>query len=477
MNHSRIFQQVCCFWDSQAQPALETFVCRKALSPGFDAQWKEHGVLLQVCQEAAAFGKKHFEAGSFLVLQDEGRSPCLFFSIEATGRFRENTENTVFFYGHLDKQPEAAGWSEGLSAWQAVVRDGRLYGRGCADDGYSFYGAMTAIQALEIEGVPHPRCVGFFETREETGSNDVGYYLEKLRPRCGSPSIVFVLDSSAGNYRQLWLTNSVRGTLSTSLTVKILRQAVHSGEAGGVVPGTFDVLRILLDRLTDPSNGHFRLSCFNPPIPEQRLSEIRSAARFLGEDYLQRFPWCPGLSGAPVRPYEDQVEKAVAAQTWKPSLSVTGAGGLPPLSEAANVQLPQTSLRLSIRIPPGANPEDALRQMTEALTRDPPFNASVSFSDSEALPGWQAPEEAPWFSKACDQASQELWGLPALRMGEGGSIPILNLFASLFPCSQFAVTGILGPGSNAHGPDESLDIGYTRKFLACVSLILANVPE
>ncbi|MCG5031194.1 M20/M25/M40 family metallo-hydrolase [Mesosutterella sp. OilRF-GAM-744-9] len=477
MDYSSILQQVSCFWDSQAQPALERFVSRKSLSPGFDAKWRENGVLLQVCREAAAFGEKHFHEANFSVLQDEGRSPSLFFSIEPTGRFRENSENTVFFYGHLDKQPEASGWSAGLSAWQAVVRDGRLYGRGCADDGYSFYGAMTAIRALECEGIPHPRCVGFFETREETGSNDVDYYLAKLRTRCGSPRIVFVLDSGAGSYRQLWLTNSVRGTLSANLTVKILRHAVHSGEAGGIVPGTFDALRILLDRLTDPLTGHFRLSCFNPPIPERRLEEIKSAAKFLGEDYLTRFPWCPGLNGAPTRPYEDLVEKAVTAQTWKPSLSIIGAGGLPAPSEAANVQLPQTTLRLSIRIPPAADPEESLRQMTKELTRDPPFNVAVSFSDSEALSGWQAPEEAPWFSRACDQASLALWGLPALRKGEGGSIPILNLFAGLFPRAQFAVTGVLGPGSNAHGPDESLDIGYTRKFLACISSILANVPE
>lgn len=476
MHFDALESRIASIWNEKAQPALEAFVTRKALSPGFDAAWKQNGVLRQVCDEAAAFGHSLFPSAEFEVVEDEGKSPSLIFSVPATGAFVATPEKTAFFYGHLDKQPEATGWSEGRGPWKPVVENGKLYGRGCADDGYSIYAALTAIRALEDEGIDHPRCTGFLETREESGSDDVEYYIGKHRARFGDPALVSVLDSSAGNYEQLWLTSTLRGALFGNLRVRVLENGMHSGSAGGVVPSSFDVIRILLDRISDPRTGDFKLKTFTPEIPSYRQEQVKATSETL-KGFLYEFHWAKGADGHPVKPMRRGVFEAMLAQNWKPSLSVTGAEGLPPIPQAGNTQRAETDLHLSLRLPPSASPAAALAELTETLTENVPFNAAVSFTEASALPGWEAPQEADWFEKACDESSLAMWGKPALRIGEGGSIPILSYFEAQFPHAQFAVTGVLGPGSNAHAGDESLDIAYTKKFIVCVASLVASVPE
>mgnify|MGYP002517610853 CR=1 FL=1 len=477
MKFDKLESRINAIWEEKTQSAIEIFVTRKALSPGFDTEWRKKGVLRQVCEEAAQFGRSFFPKGDFEVIDDEGKSPSLIFSIPATGNYARASDKTVFFYGHLDKQPEATGWSNGLGPWKPVIRDGKLYGRGCADDGYSIYAALTAIQALEREGVPHPRCTGFIETREESGSDDVKYYIEKHRARFGEPALVAVLDSSAGNYKQLWLTSTLRGALMGNLRIRVLKNGMHSGVAGGVVPSSFDIIRILLDRINDPRTGEFKLASFKAQIPEFRLEQVKATAEALKNSFLAEFHWAKNSAGESVHPMHEGAFNAMLAQTWKPSLSITGADGLPPLSQAGNTLRAETDLHLSLRLPPSVNPEHALAEISAALTQDIPFHADTEFTEACALPGWEAPEEAPWFRQACDESSLAMWGRPALRIGEGGSIPILSFFESQFQRAQFAVTGILGPGANAHAGDECLDIAYTRKFITCVASLVASVPE
>ncbi len=463
-------------WRAKTLPALKSFVSKKSLSTDFDPEWEAHGVLLEVCRDAAAFGRELFGRGTFEAEKEDGRTPCLFFSIPGTGRFEKESENTVFFYGHLDKQPPSEGWSEGLSPWSPVVRNGKLYGRGCSDDGYSVYAAFTAAAALEAAGIPHPRFTGLIETREESGSNDLEHYLKRNAARFGNPKLACVLDSGAGNYEQLWLTSSLRGCCTADLRVDVLEKGVHSGSASGVVPSSFDVVRLLLNRIQDPLTGEVKAPAFNVEIPENRREDMKAAAEVIGEGFIGSYPWASGSDGTPVRSRCRNTLEALEARTWRPTLSVTGAAGIPDLAHAGSVLRSSTTLRLSFRLPPTADAGNALHELRGILLRDPPFNARVTFPGAWSLPGWNEPDEEPWFRKACDEGSTALWGKPALRIGEGGSIPILNLFERQFPRAQFAVTGVLGPGSNAHSADESLDLAYAEKFISCVALLAASVP-
>ena len=476
MDLSPLYETISALWERHSLPALQTFVSRKSLSPGFDPDWQENGILSLVCREAAEFGKQFFPKGDFEVLEEKGRSPCLFFSIPGAGGSPRDTSRTVFFYGHLDKQPPANGWSEGLGPWEPVIRDGRLYGRGSADDGYSVYAALTVIRSLEELGIPHPRCVGLIETREETGSDDLPYFLEKIRGRCGRPALVCVLDSGAGNYEQLWLTSSLRGACFGTLRVRILNSGMHSGTASAVVPSSFDIVRILLDRVQDPVSGTFKDPVFSVDIPAYRLQEIQETAKVTGQDFFRNFPWSSNSDGGHSHPRFQKPSEAMLAQCWFPSLSVTGAAGLPDLGNAGNMLRAETALRLSVRIPPSLSPSIALQSLKKSLTEDPPFNADVRFENSEALPGWDAPKESLWFRQACNESSLAMWGKPVMHIGEGGSIPILALFQSQFPEAQFAVTGVLGPGSNAHGANESLQLDYVKKFMTCIGHLVASIP-
>jgi acetylornithine deacetylase/succinyl-diaminopimelate desuccinylase-like protein len=359
------------------------------------------------------------------------------------------------------------GWEDGLGPWTPVIRDGRLFGRGGADDGYSAFASLAAILALQAQGLPHARCVVLIEACEESGSYDLPFYIEHLRARIGTPSLVVCLDSGAANYEQLWLTVSLRGLVSGTLSATVLREGVHSGFASGVVPSSMRVLRQLLTRLEDEDTGRMRLPELDTTIPADRLREVQAVATSLGDAVWQQFPFVEGMQpmGA------DNVER-ILGRTWCSTLSITGAAGLPPLASAGNVLRPSTALALSIRLPPNADAAHALAAVKRTLERDPPSGARVRF-EGNAQGGWNAPSIAPWLASALEGASQECFGRPFMCMGEGGSIPFMGMLGEAFPRAQFMITGVLGPNSNAHGPNEFLDIPFAQRLTACVARVLA----
>src|SRR5690606_18462429 len=163
--------------------------------------------------------------------------------------------DTVLMYGHLDKQPEFTGWSDGLAPWTPVIRDGRLYGRGGADDGYAVFGSLLALRALADQGIGHARCLILIEASEESGSPDLPAYIDALAARIGEPSLVVCLDAECGNYDQFWVTNSLRGNLLGTLRIEVLKEGVHSGMASGIVPSSFRIARSLLERIENASTG------------------------------------------------------------------------------------------------------------------------------------------------------------------------------------------------------------------------------
>jgi acetylornithine deacetylase/succinyl-diaminopimelate desuccinylase-like protein len=463
-------------WDEDIVPQLIEYVRLPAKSPHFDPQWREHGHIEAAIRQAHEWVKRQAVRGMTLeVIRLEGRTPVLFFDIPASGSAA--SPKSVVLYGHLDKQPEMTGWRAGFGPWTPVIEEGRLYGRGSADDGYAVFAALSAIVALDREGIARPRCLGLIETCEESGSYDLPEYLDVLAPRMGDVGLVIALDSGAGNYDQLWATTSLRGLVNGTLRVDILTEGVHSGDAGGVVPSSFRVARQLLDRVDDSRTGVVKSRDFACEIPAERLSQARAAAKILGDSIWKRFPWASCCDAASARVFAEPLTKdpveLILNRTWRAALAVTGADGLPAIASAGNVQRPHTSLKLSLRLPPLVDGATAARAMKKLLEDDPPYSAVVDFHHDSAATGWNAPSTAPWLAQALDHASTTLFGKPAAYMGEGGTIPFMSMLNAKFPAAQLLVTGVLGPKSNAHGPNEFVDIAYAKKITVATAMVIA----
>ena len=449
-------------WMDSILPALVEYIRIPNKSPDFDPEWQSHGYMEDAVKLVEGWCLRHAPRDMTLeVVRLPGRTPLIFMEIPGS------IDDTVLLYGHLDKQPEMSGWEDGLGPWTPVIRGDKLYGRGGADDGYSAFASLAAILALQEQGLPHARCVVVIEACEESGSYDLPFYIAHLQQRIGTPSLVVCLDSGAANYEQLWLTVSLRGMINAKLSATVLREGVHSGFSSGVVPSSFRVLRQLLTRLEDENTGAMRLPELRAEVPPDRLAEVRQVAEALGDEVWTQFPFAPG-----VQPMgQDNVER-ILGRTWRSTLSVTGAAGLPPLGSAGNVLRPETALALSIRLPPTADADRALAAVTRELSRDPPSGARITL-DANAQGGWNAPSVAPWLGTALEQASQQSFGRSFMCMGEGGSIPFMGMLGAAFPEAQFMITGVLGPASNAHGPNEFLHVAFARKLTVCVAQVLA----
>ena len=445
-------------FDESIIPTLVDYIRIPNKSPEFDPDWARNGHMHDAMALIVEWCEAHPPNGMKLeVVELPGRTPLLF--IEIPGE----VDDTVLLYGHMDKQPEMTGWNEGLGPWTPVLRRERLYGRGGADDGYSTFASLSAIRILQDQGIPHPRCVVIIEGSEESGSPDLPWYIDHLRERIGEPSLVVCLDSGAGNYDQLWCTTSLRGMVAGNLHVDVIGEGVHSGDAGGIVPSSFRVLRMLLSRLENETDGAILPDWLHAEIPMQRVQQARAAAAVIGDRVWARFPWHEG-----VRPMADDLVDLVLNRTWRPALAVTGAGGLPDIGNAGNVMRPGTSVRLSLRLPPGISGDAAAARLTDLLTRDPPHGARVRFK-AQGNDGWNAPPLAAWLEAALLESSQTYFDRPAMYMGEGGTIPFMAMLGAEFPGAQFLVTGVLGPESNAHGPNEFLHIPTAQKLTCCVA--------
>jgi acetylornithine deacetylase/succinyl-diaminopimelate desuccinylase-like protein len=475
-------------WDEDITAQLHQYIEIPAKSPGFDADWSAHGHLERVLQDAARWVEAQKVPGLKLEIvrlsdaHGKPRTPVIFFEVPA---HQHASNQTVLMYGHLDKQPEFNGWRNDLGPWTPKLetgRDGaaRLYGRGGADDGYAVYASVAAIQALKAQGVPHPRIVGLIETCEESGSYDLLPYVDALKSRLGDVALVVCLDSGAGNYDQLWLTTSLRGMASGVLRVDILTEGVHSGDASGLVPSSFRIMRQVLDRLEDSKTGRLLPEIFHCEIPAERVAQAKQTAAILGDEVYKRFPWahydCGGSTSFALPTTTDPVQ-ALINRTWLPTLSVTGAEGFPALKDAGNVLRPYTAFKLSLRLPPLVDAATAVEQLKTLLEDNAPYQAKVTFDSAGGASGWNAPETAPWLQSALDQASQAYYGAPCGFIGQGGTIPLMNMLEKGFPKAQMMVCGVLGPKSNAHGPNEFLHVDYAKKITASVASVMAAFPQ
>ncbi|HKE42026.1 MAG TPA: M20 family metallopeptidase [Casimicrobiaceae bacterium] len=465
MDASALVSTISKQWDADIVPQLTDYIRIPAKSPHFDAGWEARGYIERVTRLAEAWVRRQPVRGlACEIVRLPGRTPLLYFDVPAS----HGDNRTVLLYGHLDKQPEMTGWRESHGPWDPLFEDGKLYGRGGADDGYSVFAALCAISALQSQGITHSRCVGIIETCEESGSYDLPAYLEALAARMGKVDFVIGLDSGCGDYERLWVTTSLRGLAGGILSVEVLSEGVHSGDASGIVPSSFRIVRRLLDRIEDSETGRLLLPELHAPIPAQRMQQASRASEILGDLVTSKYPF----AGA-TRPMVSDRTEALLNRTWRPALSFTGADGITPAADAGNVLRPYTSLKLSLRLPPTVDGNQAAQALKRTLEADPPYGASVRFDIEEGATGWDAPPSVTWLTQALDQASSRFYDKPSAAMGEGGTIPFMAMLGKHFPAAQFLITGVLGPHSNAHGPNEFLHVPYAKKLTACVALVLA----
>jgi acetylornithine deacetylase/succinyl-diaminopimelate desuccinylase-like protein len=461
-------------WDSSVLPTLVDYIRIPNKSPAFDPGWVQHGHMEKAVRLFERWAREHIAGlpGATLeVVRLPERTPVIFIEVPASvARSSRPTEtDTVLLYGHLDKQPEMVGWAEGTGPWTPVTKGDRLFGRGGADDGYAMFAALSALLALHAQNRAHTRAVILIEAGEESGSPDLPAYIEHLAPRIGEPSLVVCLDSGCGNYDQLWLTTSLRGIAMGNLTVRALSEGVHSGDASGIVPSTFRIARTLLSRLEDETSGQIKLEQLFVQVPPDRLKQAEAAAKILGDEVFTKMPFA-----GRTKPMAQDVRELILNRSWRPQLAVTAIDGYPKPVDGGNVLLPYTTAKLSIRLPPTCDAKKATAAVKKTLEADPPYGAEVTFEAEDGQDGWNAPALSPWLAEALERASQAHFGRGVAFMGEGGSIPFMAMLGQKYPQTQFVVTGVLGPGSNAHGPNEFLDIPTAKKVSACVASILAD---
>lgn len=466
MDAARLKTFIDTCWEDEIVPALIDYIKIPNKSPNFDPKWEEHGYMEDAVKLLSKWANERISAikGATLeVVRLPGRTPVILIDIPGAGK------ETVLLYGHLDKQPEMTGWADDLGPWKPVRKGDKLYGRGGADDGYAMFGSLAAILALRQQQIPHARCVVLIEACEESGSYDLPFYVDHLASRLGNPSLVVCLDSGCGNYEQLWLTTSLRGMAAGNLTVRVLDEGVHSGDASGVVPSSVRILRQLISRLEDEATGTIKPGELYSQIPPQRIEQAKEAARVLGNQIYTKFPFAAGT-----KPVSEDLTELVLNRTWRPQLAVIGMGGLPEPENAGNVALPRATAKLSLRLPPTLEGHKADEVLKKLLESNPPYNCQVAFEDEHSATGWNAPALKPWLEKSVANASQQAFGKPPVYMGEGGTIPFMGMLGEKFPGTQFIVTGVLGPHSNAHGPNEFLHIPMGQKVTACVAQIVAD---
>jgi acetylornithine deacetylase/succinyl-diaminopimelate desuccinylase-like protein len=464
MNTADLLRDIQGYWNGSILERLAAYIRIPNQSPLFDPQWESHGHMERAVHLMAEWARAQAIPNARVeVRRLPGLTPLLL--VDVPGEL----PGSVLLYGHLDKQPEFTGWEEGLGPWSPVIRDGKLYGRGGADDGYAIFSSVAAIQALKTRNIALPRCLVMIEASEESGSIHLPAHLEALGAQLGTPSLVVCLDAECGNYQQLWSTTSLRGNLTGRLRVRILDEGVHSGMATGIAPTPFRVATEILSRLENCVTGDLLPEELQAAIPTDRRAQLVIAAQVLGAGVAGKIPFSTGVRALSTDPLELLINS-----TWRATLAVTGAEGLPAVQSAGNVLLPEITLNLSLRLPPTCNAERAQDAVRRTLERDPPYGAQVQFESEGAAAGWNAPPLAPWLESSIRDASRKIFAEDAVHVGCGGTIPFMGMLGERFPKTQFFVTGVLGPHANAHGPNEFLHIDYARRLTACVSLVLAD---
>ena len=442
-------------WEERILPALCEYTRIPCLSPAYDPDWAERGAITEAAELLQAWVRDQDPALKTEIIQLPGRTPVLLIDNGGSGE-------PIVVYGHMDKQPPLGQWRSGLGPYEPVREGDLLYGRGTADDGYSTFAAVTGLLAA---GGGHGRVLILIEASEESGSPDLLAHLENLGGRIGTPRLVICLDSGGLSFDRLWLTTSLRGNIVADVRVDVLTEGIHSGQGGGVVPSSFRILRRILSGIEDEATGRILLpELLGAGIPESHRANIETLA---DEFSVSAVPAVEGL-----RLLEPDPVDRLVARTWGAALEVTGADGLPKPRDGGNVLRPSTTLKLSLRLPPDVDAQAASDALISAIRTDE--GAHITIDLEAAAQGWVAPPLDAGVAATLSAVSKERFGRDFGSIGEGGSIPFLADLQKGFPGTQFVATGVLGPHSNAHGPNESLHIPMAKAVTHAVAELLRS---
>lgn len=458
MEHLKTLEYLEKEFDSTIIPTLCEYIKIDNLSPNFDPEWATNGKAEKAAKLLLDWAlSKNVKGLKGELLKLEGLSPLIHLEIESNGG-----DGTIFMYGHFDKQPHFTGWLEGTGPCKPVIIGDLLYGRGGADDGYAIFSSLMAIKAIQDFGLKHGKVNIIIEGSEESGSPHLMQYIDHLKEKIGTPDLLVCMDSGCKDYERLWITTSLRGMVMKDLTVECLEESVHSGLGTGHGPDSFTVIRQLLDRIEDSKTSRV-IDDFQVNIPESKYVEGKQVADILGKG----FSLVKLKDG--VNYITDDLSELYLNGTWRSTLCVVGQTGLPQHDLAGNVLRDKTSVRLSMRLPPTKDPKEASQKLTELLTKDPPYNSIIKVVGKSKGHGWAANEFTDKLKNSLSKSSFSFWGKDSQTVGEGGSIPFINSLAQKFPKSEFLVLGVLGPGSNAHAANETLNIPYCKKVTATLT--------
>ena len=458
LNLSQLSEFVDKWWDESALPSLCEFVEIPALSPSFDSEWEANGYLDAAVNTFVVWVRSlPLQGLTVSVHRLKNRSPVLLVRIDG------EADGEVLFYSHLDKQPEASGWSEGKGPWKPVIEDGWLFGRGSVDDGYGGYAGILSVLALQDQGISHPTCRFLIETGEESGSPDLSYYLDELESVLGIPDLVIVLDTGGIDYDRLWITESLRGIVAGTLSVKVSSVGVHSGHGSGVMPSSFRLARQLLSRIEDENTGEIKPEWLHIEITD-KMREQATKIIEMNSESTDDFPLLDGVQ----KQVNDPLD-IFLTMNLSPSLSIIGADGIPSIQDAGNVLRTNTDFKISVRTPPGISAEKVAVKVQELLEKDPPNGAHISAKMTEVADGFLSPELPEKLSDMLKKSGKKFYGNEPMSLFIGGTIPVMAMLQSRYPDSKFIITGAGGPGGNAHGPDEKLHIPTAKKVTKCMA--------
>jgi acetylornithine deacetylase/succinyl-diaminopimelate desuccinylase-like protein len=457
------------FFRDEMLPSLVKFVAIPNCSPSYDETWDTNGYQIQAAKYVYDWVKKQNLKGcNPYILKEQGRTPFLYIDIAAT---KKDDNRTFLMYGHMDKQPPLTDlWSPGLGPYQPVIKDGQLYGRGAADDGYAVFTAVTAVKCCQDNNWPLPRIVIIVEAAEESNTIDLTYYLKQLNSLIGKPNLIICLDSGAQDFKRLWLGTSLRGVISFNLKVSLLKRGFHSGNGGGFVADSFLVLRTLLDRLEDSETGEVLLDALKTEIPKNRQDEIDQLSKMITlKDFLDGIKFYDKTT-----PISDKINELIINNTWKPTITITGAEGLPEPQIAGNVLREFTQVKVSVRLPPLVDSQKALASIKQTLTTNVPYNAKVEVANETNSDGWNLTQYSKKLDTIFNDASNKFFGQDRGVFGIGGSIPFVEFFSTEFPDADIVCTGVTHTTSNIHAPDEHLNLDFCRTVTCCLAYLISD---
>lgn len=364
---------------------------------------------------------------------------------------------TVLLYAHHDVQPPGREQDWTTPPFGPVERDGRLYGRGTADDKAGVMTHVAALRALLPTWGPDDG-VGvtvFVEGEEEVGSPSFGAFLREHRDRLAA-DVMVVADSDNWTVDQPSLTTSLRGLVEAVVEVRTLRHAVHSGMYGGAVPDAMTATLRLLDRLWDDDGavavpGLLRSEAADLDYAEQTLradAGVLDGVRLLGRGSLLSRMWT------------------------HPSLTVVGIDA-PSVAHASNTLQPAVRAKLSLRVAPGQDPAEAYEALRRHLLDSAPFGAQVDVTLKETGSAFAGEVDGPVYDTARWALSQAWDGADVVHAGVGGSIPFVADLKEQFPDATVLITGVEDPDTRAHGYDESLHLTVLRRAALAETLLLA----